>query len=75
MKVKYKVYFDKVPTEASVSSLLNQEFERGEVDLLKIDADRNGVPYALLDVGSDIPLGYLKVIGDKELNVVSVTKY
>lgn len=71
---KYSLYFDKPIDEVSVKSLLDREFSPGEIELLKIDTDKRGVQFALINNISNVPIGILKMLSNKKLSVISVTK-
>lgn len=71
---KYLLYFDKPIDEVSVKSLLDKEFSPGEVELLKIDTDKKGIQFALINNISNVPIGVLKMLSNKKLSVISVVK-
>lgn len=71
---KFKLYFDKLIDEKSVSALINNEFSLGEVELIKIEEDKNGIMYALISASKDVPVGVLKLMGNRKLSVTSVIK-
>jgi len=72
MKIKVKAYTDKPVSERDIASLLSQEFDKDEVTMKKIGTDPNGADYVELEVAKDVPLGYLKAIGDKNVYFTSV---
>lgn len=74
MRYNVRLYFNQPVSEQDVQSLLNSEFEMDEAEILKVDADSQGIMYALLSVSDDIPVEYLKTIGDRRLKVTSAVR-
>ena len=74
MKRNLRLYFENPIDEIELQTMLDKEFDDGEIDILKIDDDRRGVRYALISAPSSIPDGVFKVMGDKRNAVTAVQK-
>jgi hypothetical protein len=74
MANRYRLYFDKPVDERAVVGLLNQEFDSGVVDLIKVDVDKTGNLYALISADSDIPMPVLDMLGNRRISVTSVVR-
>lgn len=74
MANRLKLYFDRPIDEQSVTALLNQEFDPGVVDLIKVDVDKRGDMYALVNADPSIPLPVFDMLGNRRLSVSSVVR-
>lgn len=74
MRYKVRLYFDKPIDERALQGILNSEFEMDEVSIEKIDDDNMGMRYALVSVSDDIPMTYLKTLGNNRYSVTSVVQ-
>lgn len=74
MANRLRLYFDQPIDERMVKGLLNQEFDSGVVDLIKVDVDKRGDMYALVNADPDIPLPVFDMLGNRRISVSNVVK-